>query len=169
MKISQSKLILSAIALGAFVIAAFSSEAIANPGGHCDAKQMSAESIHERINGRLNKLAERLEIKSSQQAAWEEFAKSIETLTEPSAKRPNDDADAATVSRYRADRAAEFAKKLSVIADATAKLQKVLTEDQRKVLNQASHHFLHKHHWGHDNNHWQGREGHEWNPHAMER
>ena len=110
------------------------------------------------MKARLDKLAERLEIKSSQQAAWEDFAKSVEPLVEQSLKNPGDDADAATVARYRADRATEFARKLTGIADSTARLQKVLTEDQRKILNQASHRFLHEH------NGW-NREGHEWNHH----
>ena len=169
MNTTPGKLILTALVVGAFLISAFNSLAVASPGEHCDPKQLSAETIHERINSRLNKLAERLEIKSSQQATWEEYAKSVGTLAERSSKRPNDDADAATLSRYRADRATELARKLSVIADATAKLQKVLTEDQRKVFNQVSHHFLHEHHGWHDSNHWQDHEGHEWNQHAMER
>ncbi len=169
MHIIQSKLILTAIALGAFLLTAVNSVAVASPGEHCDPKQISAESIHERINSRLSSLAERLEIKSSQQATWEEYAKTVEALAEQSSKRPSDDADAATLSRYRADRATVFAKKLGVIADATAKLQKVLTEDQRQVFNQASQHIFYKHHGGHGNNPWHGREGHEWDQHTMER
>jgi len=169
MHTKQSKLILTAIAVGTFLVTAVNSVAVASPGDHCDPKQISAESIHERINSRLSSLAERLEIKSSQQATWEEYAKSVEALAEQSSKRPNDDADAATLSRYRADKATDFAKKLNVIADATAKLQKVLTEDQRKIFNQVSQHFFHKHHGGHGNNPWQGHDGHEWNQHEMER
>jgi hypothetical protein len=169
MNIKHGKWVLSVIALGAFLIASFNSVAMASPGEHCDPGQMTAESIHGHLKVRLNKLADRLEIKSSQQASWEEFAKSVESLSDRSVKMPGDDADAATISRYRADKAAEFAKKLSVIADATAKLQKVLTEDQRKVLNQVSLHFLHKHHGGQADHHWQDRGGQEWNPHAGER
>lgn len=128
-----------------------------------DQQQTSQERMHEHMKARLDKLAERLEIKSSQQAVWEEFAKSVEPLLERSVKKPNDDADAATIARYHAERATEFAKKLTVIADATAKLQKVLTEDQRKILNQASRRFLHKGHGWHGHSNEQGRDGHEWN------
>ena len=98
-------------------------------------------------------MAERLEINSSQQAAWEEFAKSVEAMAERDAKKPDADADAdaATISRYRADRANQLAAKLNRIADATAKLQAALNEDQRKILNRASHRFLHDGHaWGHE-------------------
>ena len=49
-----------------------------------------------------------------------------------------------------------------MIADTTAKLQNVLTDDQRKIFNQESHRFLHKEHgWG-GRNHEQGGEDHEW-------
>jgi hypothetical protein len=120
-----------------------------------DQRQISPERMHEHMKARLDKLAERLEIKSSQQAAWEEFAKSVEPLVEPGVKKPNDDADAATIVRYRAERATEFAKKLTGIADATAKLQKILTADQRKILDQVSRRFLHK------DQGWQGH-SHEW-------
>lgn len=159
MNIKSGILILPTIAIGALLMATFHSVAIASPGGHCDQKQMSheqmsPEKMQEHMKNRLDKLAERLEIKSSQQAAWGEFAKSVETLAERNVKKPNDDADAATISRYRAEMATEFAKKLTRIADATTKLQTVLTEDQRKILNQTSRRFLHKGH-GPD------REGHE--------
>ncbi len=169
MHTKQSKLILTAIALGTFLLTDVNSVVVASPGEHCDSKQMSSESIHERINSRLSNLAERLEIKSSQQATWEEYAKSVEALAQQSSKRPNDNADAATLSHYRADRADDFAKKLNVIADATAKLQKVLTEDQRKIFNQVSQHFFHSHHRWHENGHWQNREDYDWNQHTMER
>lgn len=163
MQIKLSKLILPTIAIGVLLIPTFHSIAMASPSEYCDQKQITPERMHEYMKARLDKLAERLEIKSSQQAAWEEFAKSVEPLVERSVKKPNDDADAATISRYGAERATEFAKKLTGIADATAQLQKVLTEDQRKILNQTSHRFLHKDHGWNGKNHEQGREGHEWN------
>jgi hypothetical protein len=165
MNTKLSKLILPSIAIGVLLIPTFHSIAMASPGEHCDQKQMSPEKMHEHMKARLDKLAERLEIKSSQQAAWEEYATSVEHLVERSVKKPNDDADAATISRYRADRATEFAKTLNGIAEATAKLQKVLTDDQRKIFNQASRGFLHEHHGWHGQKHEQGREGHEWGQH----
>jgi len=127
-----------------------------------DQSQINTERMHEHMKAGLDKLAERLELKSSQQAAWEEFTKSVEPLAERSVKKPNDDADAAAIARYHAERATEFARKLTGIADATAKLQKVLTEDQRKILNQVSRRFLHKDHGWHGHAHEQDHGAHGW-------
>lgn len=166
MNIKPSKLTLPTLAIGALLMTIFHSAAMASPIGHCDQKQMSREQmnpekVQERMKARLDKLAEQLEIKSSQQPAWSEFAKSVVTLAEQGVKKPNDDADAATISRYRAEKATEFAKKLTRIADATEKLQAVLAEDQRKTLNQASRHFLLKsHERRHESNE------HEWGRHG---
>jgi phage gp16-like protein len=154
---------------GAFIVGNCSSEVIANPYEHCDARQMGAESMYEHIKIRLDKLSERLEIKSSQLAAWDEYSKSVEGLVEPNSNRSKEDADAQTIARYRADRAASVAKKLSVIADATAKLQSVLTEDQRIIFNRVSRQYFHPHHSWHGNNHWQEHQGHEVEPHGTER
>ena len=102
---------------------------------------------------KLDKLAERLEIKSSQQNAWENYVKSITLLADKNINVSHKDADAAALSRFRAERVAEFAKKLSVIADATEQLQAVLTADQRKVLNEATRHYLHGGHGWRKTNH----------------
>ena len=174
MKISymSSKLgLFATIVTGAILITSFNSIAIADPAEHCGHKQMTQEQMQqhmqEHMKTRLDKLAQRLEIKASQQAVWEDFAKSVETLADRNGKKPGDDADAATISRYRADRATEFAKKLTKIADATAKLQAALTEDQRKILDQTAHRFLrHEHgagsaHHGMD----RGQNDHGWNQH----
>lgn len=157
--------ILATIATGAILMAAFHSVANAYPGGQYDQQQISPERMHEHMKARLDKLAGRLEIKASQQAVWEEFAKSVEMLSERSVNKPNDDADAATISRYRADKASEFAKKLTKVADATAKLQTALTEDQRKILNQVSHRFLDMRHGRNCKGHELNRDGHEWDQH----
>ncbi|MEO6974385.1 MAG: Spy/CpxP family protein refolding chaperone [Gallionella sp.] len=142
--------ILATIVTGAILIATFHSIAIAAPEQKIDRSQMNPEQFHERMHERmqvrLDKLAQRLEIKASQQAVWEDFAKSIETLAEGNAKMPGKDADAATIARFRAEQASNFAGKLNRIADATAKLQTVLTEDQRQILNQAAHQMLHRDH-----------------------
>jgi hypothetical protein len=160
--IKMSKLLIHVIALGALLVPTFQSVVWANDE-HYDQRQVSPEKMHEHMKARLDKLAARLEIKASQQPAWEEYAKSVESLADQSIKKPNGDVDAATLSRYRADRVTEFAKKLSVIADATAKLQKVLTEDQRKILTQALHRHghHHKHHGWKGSNHESPREYHE--------
>lgn len=171
MNIKLSKLMMPVIALGALLIPAFQSVALASPDEHHNQKQISPEKMHEHMKARMDKLAARLEIKASQQAAWEQYAKSVESLADRGVKRPDHDADAdaATISRYRADRATEFAKKLTSIADATDKLQKALTEDQRKILSQVLRHLFHEHHERHSKSHAQSREGHEWNLGADER
>ena len=167
MNIKPGILILPTVVIVVLLMIFFHPVAMASPDGQCDQKrmgheQLGPEKMHEHIKVRLDKLAERLEIKASQQAAWGEFAKSVEMLAERSVKKPNDDADAATISRYRAEMATEFAKKLTKIADATAKLQKALNEDQRKILNQAAHRFLQNDHgWSHKD-HGMNREGNEY-------
>jgi hypothetical protein len=144
--------ILATMAIGAILITTFHSVAMAGSTGHYGQKQMSPEKIHEQMKVRLDKLAARLEIKASQQAAWEDFAKSVEMLADRNMKKPGDDADAATVSRYRAESATEFAKKLTLVADATGKLQAALSEAQRKTLNQTARRFLRENRgWKHNN------------------
>jgi len=158
-----AKFLLPAVTVGALLMATWGSVAAAGPDGHADQMQMKSERMHELIKARLDKLAERLEIKSSQQGAWEEFTKAFEPPAERNIKKSDENADAATVARNRAERAGEVAKRLNRIADATAKLQAVLTEDQRKILNQVSRRFMHKHHgWG-EKRREQDHTGHEWN------
>ncbi|HUW77067.1 MAG TPA: Spy/CpxP family protein refolding chaperone, partial [Gallionella sp.] len=139
--------LLTTLITGTILIASFNSIAMADPAAHCGHQQMTQEQIQqhmqERMKTRMDTLAQRLEIKASQQSVWEGFAKSIETLPEQNAKQPADDADAATIARYHADRAAKMASKLAKVADATAKLEAALTPDQRKVLDQTAHLFLH--------------------------
>jgi hypothetical protein len=159
--------ILATIVTGTILMTTFHSIAMATPAEPYDQKQMNQEKMHEHMKVRLDRLAERLEIKSSQQAVWEEFAKSVEMLADRNAKKPNDDADAATISRYRAEKATEFANKLNRIADATAKLQTALSEDQRKILNQTAHRFLRYDQGAGHTHHGMNREGkeHGWDQH----
>lgn len=142
--------LLATIATGAILMASFHTIAMADPARQCDHRQMNPEQrqqyMEEHMKIRLDRLAQRLEIKASQQAVWEDFAKSIETLPDRNAKKPADDADAATIARYHADRASEMAGKMTNIADATAKLEAALTPDQRKVLDQTAQLFLHHRH-----------------------
>jgi phage protein D len=153
--------LLVTIAIAAIMMTAFHSVAMADPEDmHYDHKQMNPERMHEHMKARLDKLAERLEIKSSQQGAWEAFSKSVEMLADRAVKNPNEDADAAAIASYRAESATEFARKLTAIADATAKLQAVLTEDQRKLLNQESRRYLHMEHGWNRRDHGMDHEGH---------
>ncbi len=138
--------------LGLSLFAVLSGSAFANEptahGAMHDQHGQGIEHMREYQHMRLNKLANRLEIKASQQSVWEAYVKSVEAMPEKHADAPGHDADAATIAHDRADRAAEFAKKMADIADATASLQKVLTADQQKVFNEASH-FSH-HAMGHE-------------------
>lgn len=107
---------------------------------------------------RIDKEAAMLEIKASQEAAWKDYAAakldlaaSFGTMMKPAAAA---DLDAAATARKHADHAAEIAQKLAKVADATEKLQAVLSEDQRKVLNRiARHHGFHHHGFGHHERH----------------
>jgi hypothetical protein len=139
---------------------ASSQAAFAKSDEHCNQGWMSSKNRHEHMQEMLDKFAKRLELKSSQQPAWEEFSKSLGMLSDQGLQKPSDDADAAAIARYQADRASEFSKKMNRIAETTAKLQAVLTEDQRKLLNQASHRFLHREHrWGRQSDE-HGKENH---------
>jgi hypothetical protein len=104
----------------------------------------------------LEQDANRLEIKASQQGVWQDFAKARMALAERSFGRPAQELDPAAMARLHADRAAEGARKLAVLADATAKLQAILSPEQRQTLVQMMHHgFRHHGHHG-----WmEGRDG----------
>ena len=146
MNIQSGKL--SATVIAAFLLTSFHALAYACPEAHCDpmnhhhqqmySAQANPEMMSENIKVKLSKLAERLEIKASQQGAWDSFAKAIEKLAERKLKKSDEAQDAATIARLGADNAAEVAKKLSEIAKATATLQAALSDDQKKILNQTA-------------------------------
>jgi hypothetical protein len=110
----------------------------ANHAQMADREQMR-EHFREHIKARLDKLAERLEIKASQQPAWEAFAASVESLADHPGQKPDmkkdAEEDAGAMIHHRAERAAEKAKKLAGIADAADKLQAALNENQRKLFD----------------------------------
>lgn len=107
-------------------------------------RHASPEQMHERIQARLEKLAGRLEIQPAQQAAWEAYENAVESMAARRVAGPGANADAVAIARFRAERAEAFARKLERIAQATAKLQSVLTEDQRQILNRISRRSLEK-------------------------
>lgn len=121
--------------------------------GAMHGKQMSAEDRQAMAKKHLEREAAALEIKASQQPAWEAYSAAkldmLSVFGTMGPAKPAVDADAAALARQHADHAAVIAQKLSVLADATAKLQAVLSDDQRKVLNRVSQHpgFAHG---GHD-------------------
>jgi LTXXQ motif family protein len=96
----------------------------------------SAEEMKAHLQRHLDKMAGRLEIKASQQGAWAAYAQAIEALGPPGHEPPPPDADAATLTRRHADRAAAKAQRLAVVAEATANLSQALDPDQRKTLDQ---------------------------------
>lgn len=118
------------------------------------------------------RIADRLEIKPSQQGAFQAYTAALQTAMTPPASHPEYKSDAASMARMNADRAAEHAKRLAAIADATAKFQEVLSPDQRKTFDQMAaafmrhhhgmhHGFGHEHGWGHDGGHDGGHEQHD--------
>ena len=147
METKSAKLIylIPTLVLGGILMAALHTVAMASPAEHDWHMGAGSEHKSEFIKMRLQKMEDRLEIKASQQTAWDEYANAVEALAEHPAKKPDGKEDAATVSHYRAERVAEFAKKLALVADATDKLQSVLNEDQRKVLDKIVQHR--KHEW----------------------
>lgn len=78
-----------------------------------------------------------LEIKASQQSAWDAYVAAhidlMHALDNFQPLAPNVDAGAAM--RQHAERTEAFAQSLATVADATEKLQSVLDDNQRKVLN----------------------------------
>lgn len=129
----------AAVAIGVVVTAFLSSVSMAEPEMRGDSSpQVKAAAMNARIQHRLEQLSQRLEIKASQQSEWEEYARSVSMLEDRNWKRPDKDADAAAIAHFRADRATVLAKELTAIAETTDKLQKVLTEDQRKIFNEVS-------------------------------
>ncbi len=94
------------------------------------------ERMQTRISQRLDRLAARLEIKASQQDVWDSYRKARTSAFENRPQRPGRDADAATLTRFRADMAQRRAQHLASMADATAKLQDALEPQQRKVLDE---------------------------------
>jgi hypothetical protein len=138
---------LATLVAGAVVLVSISSVSMANPGMQGDSSQQAnAAAMNERIQHRLEKLSDRLEIKASQQSVWEEYARSVSMLEDRNWKRPDKDASAASVAHYRADRATVLAKELTAIAEATDKLQKVLTPDQRKIFDEVTRSSMRRNH-----------------------
>lgn len=104
------------------------------PRGHL--REMDPQKRLQWVKGRLDKEAAMLEIKPSQQSAWDGYAAAAVDLVAAFGDRKPlpPTAEAATLVRQRADRAAAMAQHLAKLADATEKLQSVLDDEQRKVL-----------------------------------
>lgn len=126
-------------------------------------QQHRMEKMQMKMKERIARMASRLEIKASQQAAWGDYVKARESVMANRPARPARDADAATIARARADFAADRARKAAVISDATAKLQAVLTADQRKVFDEMARRGgkrgMRGHHGGHGHHGFGGERG----------
>jgi hypothetical protein len=101
----------------------------------------------------LDRLAGRLEIKASQQDAWQKFAAAFKETAGDHAMMEHGtmgtdasaDVDAATLARSHAEHAQQHAQHLARLADATAALQAGLSADQRLVFNEVARHFAAEH------------------------
>lgn len=145
---TRSKLAIALFAAGLGLAAAAPASAMPGPGMREMTPEMT-ERMQSRMQARLDKMANRLEIKASQQDAWQAYVKVHKDQFDPSAmKAPPKDADAATLARHRADMAAKMATKLATLADATAKLQGALTPEQAKTLADMTRHPMGGRHGG---------------------
>ena len=90
----------------------------------------------ERHQARLNYMEKQLGITSNQRAAWNSYAQvTNQHMNRMSAMPyPPANADSAAIMKFRADRAAEHAKSLNELSQATAKLESVLTVEQKKIF-----------------------------------
>jgi hypothetical protein len=140
---------------GAFLLRpAYAADAAPAPApDHPEALHAQMERhLDEKIHARLARLADRLEIKASQQPAWQKFSAAwTEASHGPAgamAHRPGPDADAATLTRTHAEFAARHAQVLARLADATAELEQALGPDQRKVFDEVARQVAHEHMMG---------------------
>ena len=139
--------------LATLLLAALALVSIAQRASAADAPSDRPHAAHaheymqQSMDKHLDHLAARLEIRASQQEAWKAFASAVRAMVpatppEPAAK----DLDAAARARLAAERMADRAKRLALVADATAKLQQVLDPPQKEVLNEAARRFGHHMH-----------------------
>ena len=162
-KLTRASLL--SLCLAATGLFALAQPASAHEGwSHGESRHHQAYSPQEReawAKQHLEKEASMLEIKASQQAAWDEYAAAkLDLMNSFGAMRQgkhDEVSDAAAIARKHAERLTQLAQKLTTLAQATEKLQNVLGDDQRKVLNRiASHH----HHFGHHHG-FHGQRDHE--------
>jgi hypothetical protein len=161
-KFSALGKLLSLLAIGGLVVAALPSGAWAADESNDHAKEW-AQHRQEWVRAKLDREANRLEIKASQETAWQTYANARMALAERTFSEPAENADAGAIAKNRAERAAEIARKLASLADATTKLQVALSPEQRKTLDQVVRHGRHRYGhqaWRHRHDGSRG-EGHE--------
>jgi hypothetical protein len=155
---TRSKLAAALFAAGLALAAAVPASASPGPGMREMTPEMQ-ERMQSRMQAHLDKMANRLEIKASQQDAWQAYVKTHKEMFDGGMKPAPKDADAATIARHRADMAAQMAKKLDTLADATAKLQSALTPEQAKTLADMTRHPMGGRHGMHGSRGEQGPRG----------
>ncbi|MEZ5618438.1 MAG: Spy/CpxP family protein refolding chaperone [Rhodocyclaceae bacterium] len=149
MKLTTRSKLATALFAGGLALAVAVPVATASPGkGPREMTPEMQERMQSRMQARLDKMAERLEIKASQQDAWQAYAKVHKDMFDARPTPPAKDADAATLARHRADMAAKMATKLATLSDATAKLQGALTPEQAKTLADMTRHPMGGRHGG---------------------
>lgn len=147
--ITRSKLTTALVAAGlALAAVPVAASPGYGPGFRGEMTPEMQERMQSRMQARLDKMANRLEIKASQQDAWQAYAKVRKDMFDARPTPPAKDADAAALVRHRADTAAKMAQKLATLADATAKLQSALTPEQTKTLADMTRHPMGGRHGG---------------------
>ena len=109
----------------------------------------------------LKKMATHLGITASQDASWKAYTSVLMARPTP-ATHPDANADAATIARFHADMAAEHAKRLASLADATSKLQASLSVEQRKKFDEIAHHMMAMHEHGRWHHGWHHHHHGDW-------
>lgn len=136
---------------GAAFAASAAADTTAQAGQTASAERKAEMEKHrqEFFKHMSDRMANRLEIKSSQQAAFQTYAAALQTAMTPPASRPEYGSDAAGIVRMHADMAAARATRLAAVADATARFQEVLSPEQRKTFDQMAAAFMRRHHGMH--------------------
>ncbi len=145
---SRNTLAAALFAGGLALASAMPASASPGPGFGGEITPEMQQRMQSRMQARLDQMANRLEIKASQQDAWQAYVKTHKEMFDGSMKPAPKDADAATLARHRADMAAKMAQKLATHADATAKLQSALTPEQAKTLADMTRHPMGGRHGG---------------------
>jgi len=106
---------------------------------------------NKRITTHLTRLADMLQLNDTQRqsAAWADYGKAYRDLHTQAKWKHDENADAATLSRDRAEAAKLYASKLQTVAVATQVLQATLSQPQRKVFNDLVRHENPFHHGFH--------------------
>ncbi|WP_432721712.1 Spy/CpxP family protein refolding chaperone [Jeongeupia wiesaeckerbachi] len=132
-------LVLGTAATAAMADAPASAPAQARWGHH---ERLTPEQWQAKLDARLTRMAQKLQITPAQQGAWDAYAKTTrETFTQPPARQKQDGIAAAEQLRQRAAMMQEHAKRTLKMADATDTLAKSLTPAQNQTLDGMVKHF----------------------------